>query len=343
MATSSMHTGTSPCNDVGGLQRQHSQSIMDMDSLPLGSHFTNTGLADSAFRQAQEEYVLRMEPLGLSLWEHKLSRPIQVHEIPSGSVRWELTTLYEDEPSTLLFNARHVNARHAFLVNVHDLLPHELHASPIASPPSSQTGDVPLPITSGEQPSWLPGLSSTRWPETGARVYWSGWRGAGEAFPERTEPTIDLLQEWLSRRHSSVVGETKDASANHVLATLQATNPEAVEKIRKLGDLELDWDGYGGIPPTGEAVKATAWLLLETYKLTQGQLKNPFIAPLPEGGLELEWELDSSVELMLVIPPTGTDIEYLLEEPQGSGDVNESEGIVPKDATLSELINRLTQ
>ena len=304
-----MHTGTSPCNDVGGRQRQHSQSIMDMDSLPLGSHFTNTGLADSAFRQAQEEYILRMEPLGLSLLEHKLSRPIQVYEIPSGSVRWELTTLYEDEPSTLLLNARHVNARDAFWVNVHDPLPHELHASPIASPPSSQTGDVPLPITSGEQPSWLPGL----------------------------------LQEWLSRRHSSVVGETKDASANHVLATLQATNPEAVEKIRKLGDLELDWDGYGGIPPTGEAVKATAWLLLETYRLTQGQLKNPFIAPLPEGGLELEWELDSSVELMLVIPPTGTDIEYLLEEPQGSGDVNESEGIVPKDATLSELINRLTQ
>jgi hypothetical protein len=151
------------------------------------------------------------------------------------------------------------------------------------------------------------------------------------------------LREWLSRRQSSVVGETKDASANHVLATLQATNPEAVEKIRKLGDLELDWDGYGGIPPTEEAVKATAWLLLETYNLTQGQLKNPFIAPLPEGGLELEWELDSGVELMLVIPPTGTDIEYLLEEPKGSGDVNESEGIVPKDATLSELINRLTQ
>ena len=64
-----MHTGTSPCNDVGGRQRQHSQSIMDMDSLPLGSHFTNTGLADSAFRQAQEEYIFengtaRAEPMG---------------------------------------------------------------------------------------------------------------------------------------------------------------------------------------------------------------------------------------------------------------------------------------
>ena len=319
MATSSMHTGTSPCNDVGGRQRQHSQSIMGMDSLQLGSHFTNTGL---------------------SLWEHELSRPIQVYEIPSDSVRSELTTLYEDEPSTLLSV---FNARHAFLVNVHDLILHELHASPIASPPSSQTGDVPLPITSGEQPSWPTGLSSTRWPERGAMVYWSGWRGAGEAFPERSEPAIALLQEWLSHRRSSVVGETKDASANRVLATLQDTNPEAVEKIRKLRDLELDWDGYGGIPPTEEAVKATARLLLETYKLTQGQLENPFIAPLPEGGLELEWELDSSVELMLVIPPTGTDIEYLLEDPKGSGDVNESEGIVPKDATLSELINRLTQ
>ena len=331
---------SSPSNDVESWQWQHSQSVMDMDSFQPGIHLTNTGLANLALRQAQEECTLSVELLGLSLWERKLGRPIQVYEIPSNGVWLEPTTLYEDEPNTL---PSVFNIHHDLWGSVHDLIPHELHASPIGSPPSSQTGDVPLPITSGEQPSWPPVLSSTMWPETGARAYWSGWRGAGEAFAERTEPTIGLLLERLSHRHFSVVGETKDASTNHVLATLQATNPEAVEKIRKLRDLEPDWDGYGGIPPTEEAVKATAGLLLETYKLTQGQLENPFIAPLPEGGLELEWELDSSVELMLVIPPTGTDIEYLLEELKGSGDVNESEGIVPKDATLSELINRLTQ
>ena len=135
----------------------------------------------------------------------------------------------------------------------------------------------------------------------------------------------------------------QDTSINHVLATLQATNPEATERIKKLTSLEPGWDGYGGVAPTQKAIKVTAELLLETHRLTGGLLESPFIAPLPEGGLELEWELDSGAELMLVIPPTGTDVRYLLDEPTSSGNVKESEGIVTKDATLNQLISRLTQ
>ena len=134
----------------------------------------------------------------------------------------------------------------------------------------------------------------------------------------------------------------QDASVNQALATLQASNPEAAERIRKLASLEQGWDGYGGVPPTQKAVKATAELLVRAHKLTGGLLESPFIAPLPEGGLELEWELDSGAELMLVIPPTGTDVRYLLDELTSSDDVKESEGIVTKDTTLSELISRLT-
>jgi hypothetical protein len=64
---------------------------------------------------------------------------------------------------------------------------------------------------------------------------------------------------------------------------------------------------------------------------------------LPDGGLDLEWELDSGAEMMLVVPPTGRDIEYLLDEPTDSGDVIESEGLLLEDITLSELISRLTR
>jgi hypothetical protein len=314
---------------------------MDMDSFQIGSHFTNIGLAHPALRQAQEEYILSMEPLGLNLWEHESSRPIRVYRITSNNSVWsDPTALYKDEPNTLP-SVFHINP--AFGVSAHNPIPRELYDSPITSPLGSQTGDVPFPITSGEQPGWLSVLSPTRWPETGSSAYRIGRIGTGRAFPEHAESITDFFLEHLFHKRFPVVDETKDASANQILVTLQATNPEAVEKIRKLRGLELDWDGYGGIPPTEEAVKATAGLLLEIYKLTQGQLENPFIAPLPEGGLELEWELDSGVELMLVIPPTGTDIEYLLEVPKSSSDVNESEGVVPKDAALSELINQLTQ
>jgi hypothetical protein len=144
--------------------------------------------------------------------------------------------------------------------------------------------------------------------------------------------------ERLSHRRSPAGGETQGDGAHQALANLRVANPRAAERIRKLRTLEPDWDGYGGSPPTEEAVKATAVLLLEAHILTQGLLESPFIAPLPEGGLELEWELDSGAELMLVIPPTGTDIRYLLDEPASSGDINESEGVVPKDVALSELV-----
>ena len=129
---------------------------------------------------------------------------------------------------------------------------------------------------------------------------------------------------------------------NQILVTLQGANLGAAERIRKLATLEPDWDGYRGDPPTVESIRMTAMLLLAIHRLAQGLLDDPFISPSPDGGLGLEWGLDSGAEIVLIIPPTGTDIRYLLDEPTSSGDNIESEGVLPKDATLSGLISRLT-
>jgi hypothetical protein len=141
----------------------------------------------------------------------------------------------------------------------------------------------------------------------------------------------------------SIGGKTQGDNTNQVLVILQATNQRAAERIRKLAKLEPDWDGYGGDPPTAEAIKMTAMLLLAIHKLAHGLLDGPFISPSPDGGLGLEWELDSGAELVLIIPPTGTDIRYLLDEPTSSGNIIESEGVLPKNATLSDLLSRLTR
>ncbi len=255
-------------------------------------------------------------------------------------IRLEPTTFYEGKPSDL---PNVSNVHHVFWVSGQNPIPYELHDWSIISLLGSETGDPSPLIMSEEQPNWSFVLPLTRWSETEAIAHWGGQIGAREIFPGRTESTIDLLMQELSHRRFSVGSETKGASANQALATLRAANQEAVERLRKLTNLKSDWDGYGGVPPTEEAVKATAVLLLEIHKLTQGLLESPFIAPLPEGGLELEWELDSGAELMLIIPPTRTDIRYLLDEPTSSGNINESEGVVSKDATLSELISRLAQ
>lgn len=127
-----------------------------------------------------------------------------------------------------------------------------------------------------------------------------------------------------------------------VLEFLEAVNPAAAERVKKLAKLEPDWDGYGGDPPTGEAFRATVALLLAIGRLAPGLLEGVFISPSPDGGFGLEWELDSGAELVLIIPPSGTDIRYLLDEPTSSGDVIQSEGVLPRDATLSGLTSRLT-
>ena len=122
------------------------------------------------------------------------------------------------------------------------------------------------------------------------------------------------------------------------LERLKRIDAAAAERIAKLSRLEQDWDGFGGEPITQEAMNAAAGLLAIIHSLTSGKLRSPFIAPLPEGGLELEWELNASVELALIVPSWGKDIKFLLDVPTNSGDVEESEGFLPRDASLSELL-----
>ena len=103
-----------------------------------------------------------------------------------------------------------------------------------------------------------------------------------------------------------------------------------------------NWERYGADPTTEQAIETTAKLLRAVYRIGHGVLESPFIAPSPDGGLDLEWELDSGAELMLVIPPTGTDVRYIFDKMTSSGDTIESEGALPEDegATLTELISR---
>ncbi len=304
---------------------------------------TETGRASSRRRQRRHRPVGDMANWG----------PVIVPPQPN--------TLYEEEPDRLP-NVFEMYSQF-FSISDQNLVAYTLHGSPTILLPSSETGDVPPLTASQEQMDCSSALSAGRSVPDFEAIH-DHWIRIVETCPPglaginrfdsgrhyqdyldeasgHCESITAPLAEYVF--HSSAGGKTKDTNASPVLATLQSASPEAVERIRKLADLEPNWDGYGGSPPTEQAVKATAALLLETNKLSRGLLEEPFIAPLPEGGLELEWELDSGAELMLVIPPTGIDVRYLLDEPMISGDINESEGVVSKDATLSELINQLTR
>lgn len=118
-------------------------------------------------------------------------------------------------------------------------------------------------------------------------------------------------------------------------------SPKLMHRLDSFANLSENWDSYGGQPSSDQARAHTTELLLEIDDLTEGRLEDPFIAPMSDGGIELEWNLSSGAELMLDVSPSSTDVAYLLDELAPSGEIVESEGVIPKDATLGELINRL--
>ena len=137
------------------------------------------------------------------------------------------------------------------------------------------------------------------------------------------------------------LNEPEPIEALFAKASLQLFAPKASSRIEHLMRLESNWDGYGGLQITAQAIQIATQILLQVHRLTKGELKLPFIAPQPDGGFELEWIQDSGKELTLVVSADSHEVEYLLDIPSDGGTIQESEGVLQKDALLSTLIARL--
>lgn len=95
---------------------------------------------------------------------------------------------------------------------------------------------------------------------------------------------------------------------------------DVFQRIEQLGDLQADWDSYGGEPPARLAIRTAhevfrdvigAWPALPDQRL------RPFaVAPLRDGGVQMEWRT-SAKELELEIGADG-GIGYLLIDKRGS-------------------------
>lgn len=134
----------------------------------------------------------------------------------------------------------------------------------------------------------------------------------------------------------------KAVAGKYVLDQLASAYPEAAARLSALQKLQPDWDGFGGYPPSEEALVTTASLIILCQSLSEEKLPSPFIAPLPNGGLEIEWNMANGTELMLVIPRSGHDVYFLLDVLRPGGEVAQSEGTVPFDANVSTLIRKAT-
>ena len=94
---------------------------------------------------------------------------------------------------------------------------------------------------------------------------------------------------------------------------------EALRGVFRAEALQRDWDSYGSPPPTLVAVNTSLSLLRGIAQLDLPDLAVPHVAPVPGGGIQLEWGAGER-QLEFEILPDGS-VDYLKAE--GGGPVEQ--------------------
>lgn len=102
------------------------------------------------------------------------------------------------------------------------------------------------------------------------------------------------------------------------------TLPDALTELTALSALEADWDGEDA-PPLDPTVLATARGLVERL----GTRAVPDVAPCPDGGVGLSWEIGSALLWMLIAP--GREVVTVI--------VYDSQGVVTRWAIPADAIH----
>jgi hypothetical protein len=108
-------------------------------------------------------------------------------------------------------------------------------------------------------------------------------------------------------------------------------------RLRKLSNLEENWDSYGARPVKPESLAAAFWLLGQLS--TTRTPKPTLIAPTPAGHIQIEWHLPH-IELELEVPsPTRVEVAYEIPGPTVEEDVF---FVTSNYERLSDLMARLS-
>jgi hypothetical protein len=124
--------------------------------------------------------------------------------------------------------------------------------------------------------------------------------------------------------------------------TARITVQPALDRLAQLAQLGPDWDSYGGVPPSAEAIATARQLVLGAGELladTVGQRALPYaVAPLADGCVQLTWR-GRFDEIEVEIGPRDS-IGYLLIRRQGD-DETFDEGERVSASKALELVGRV--
>ncbi len=124
-------------------------------------------------------------------------------------------------------------------------------------------------------------------------------------------------------------------------SALWTSYPELAERLEHLCDLKPNWNGYESLAITVAAARKCARLIVAIDRHIYSQAGDPFLAPMADGGLELEWEGVCSRDLMVVIPPEGAPVRYLLTSYNEGDGLDELSGDFARDSAVNTLLESI--
>jgi len=132
--------------------------------------------------------------------------------------------------------------------------------------------------------------------------------------------------DWTSATWERPEGETFTQQFSNALSQLQSAH-----------GLRPNWDSYGAMNPSTIVISRSFILLWNLYgyftKLGES-LPEPFVAPVPDGRIQFEWEA-GNIEFEVTIDEQGK-MEYLLSECNGKDRF--AEGIVETERELGNIL-----
>ncbi len=112
------------------------------------------------------------------------------------------------------------------------------------------------------------------------------------------------------------------------------------ERLKRFAQLPQNWDSYGAPPISGRVIDEARNVLKRACTSSGFDLPIPFVSPTPEGGIGMEWKLESGKELLLEISSDGS-ASYLLVVPRPDGEEEDREDDIRSTEDLDELFENI--